>query len=606
MIRIIVIIFLFSLSSQALATFSSPIIGKQFMVVSAQHYATQVGLDILKRGGNAIDAAVAMGYALAVVHPGCGNLGGGGFMLIRFADGRTTFINFREKAPYQSSDGFFLDPKTHTVRRDYLSRGHIIGDLTKPYLAVGVPGTVMGLNTALKQYGTLSLQAVISPAIALAEQGFTVSNGDLEILSTAEKAFRKNENTRAIFLRNGKLPAPGEKLRQKNLAHTLEIIAKGGTKAFYQGVIAKQIVSASQKNGGLITEKDLKNYTITEIAPLRCSYRGYEVITAPPPGSGITICEALEILTPYSLTKFGFHGALSSHYVLEAMRFAYADRDFFLGDPEQIKVPVKFLLSSQHIRQIQQQINPRKAANLDPVKFVSREGSNTTAYVVVDKAGNAVSVTYTLNDYFGAKVIPGKTGFFLNNEMADFTIKTGDIKNTRRGQGKNNLLAPNKRPMSAMAPTILTKNNQLFMVIGTPGGITIPSQLVSVILNVIDYGMNIQEAEDMPRYHVQWEQNLVFIEPFTFSIDTLSKLRAMGYRFKAGSPYGTPFWGSVAGIVAKNDFLFGAIDSRKSTGAAMGDLVQSPTVKTRLPQKNKRNTYPLELKRVRAMPQVAE
>ena len=343
--------------------------------------------------------------------------------------------------------------------------------------------------------------------------------------------------------------------------------------AFYEGSIADQIVKANIQRGGSITKEDLKHYTVNEEQPLTCQYKGYQIITAPPPGSGATICEALRILDPYPLGNWGFHSSQATHYILEAMRFAYADRNHYLGDPHFVNNPVNRLLSDPYVAQIRHKIKPNKATLENSVGFFPKEGHNTTSYVVVDNKRNAVSVTYTLNDYFGAKVIAKNTGFFLNDEMTDFTFKPGVSKDYGLAQGSQNLIAPDKKPLSSMAPTILSKNHQLFLVLGTPGGATIPSQLISVILNVIDYGMDIQEAEDFERYHMQWQPDLVFLEPFTLSKDTQQALEKMGYHFILGSPFCTPLWGAVTGIMVnpKDHKLYGAIDSRRRDGAAMGN-----------------------------------
>ncbi|MBA2653713.1 MAG: gamma-glutamyltransferase [Gammaproteobacteria bacterium] len=572
MLKRIIPLLLTSIAQIVNAASPAPVQGSKFMAVSSQRYATEVGACILKQGGNAVDAAVAMGYALAVVNPCCGNIGGGGFMLIRFANGHATFLNFREKAPKKSRLDLFLDPKGNVIFEN-LSTGHIKGALAKPYLAVGIPGTVMGLNKALEKYGTLPLSQVLAPAIRLAEDGYLLLPGDVSILKTGEESFKTQPNVCAIFMKGGRSYNPGDRLVQKNLATTLKEIASKGTAGFYQGKIAEEIVKASNKNGGVITKSDLSHYSIDEQSPLVCTYRGYKIITTPPPGSGTTICEALKILEPYKLREYGFHSAMGTHYAVEAMRFSYADRNRYLGDPNFIQNPVKTLLSQSHIRKIQAQIKPNKATPSDRIRWDIPEGSNTTSYVVIDRKGNAVSVTYTLNDYFGSKVIPGKTGFFLNNEMADFTIKPNTSNTYGLYQGKQNLLEPNKRPLSSMAPTIMTKDDKLFLVIGTPGGSTIPSQIINVILNVIDYGMNIQEAEDAPRFHMQWLPDKIFMEQFAFSRDTQAILEKMGYQLKLGSPYDTPYWGAVSGILIDSEThkFYGAMDSRRPTGAAIGE-----------------------------------
>ncbi len=567
----LIVTMMFLISYCAYGAFPAPATSSKDMVVSGHLYATEVGNNILKAGGNAIDAAVAVGYALAVVHPCCGNIGGGGFMLIRFPNGKSTFINFREKAPAHIDINEYID-KQGKVINDYLSTGHMNSGLQKPYLAAGVPGTVKGLNTALKKYGTKPLMTVMAPAIKLADEGFIVLPGDASIFKLQEANFRKEPNVAKIFLKDNRTFLAGERLVQKDLARTLKTISKNDIAGFYQGEVAEQIVAASNAGGGSIRKEDLLNYSVTESAPLECDYKNFHLITAPPPGSGVTICEALKILETYPLRQFGFHSAMGSHYVLEALRFSYADRNQFLGDPLFVANPVVKLLSPSHIQKIRTRIKPNQATPSSFIHFTT-EGANTTAYVIVDKNGTAVSVSYTLNDYFGAKVIPGNTGFFLNNELADFTIKPNTANNYGLYQGWPNLMAPNKQPLSSMAPTIITQNNQLFMVIGTPGGSTIPSQLVNVILNVIEYGMNIQEAEDMPRFHMQWLPDRVYMEPFTFSADTQRLLEKMGYQFQLGSPYGSLLWGAVAGIHKDptSHLLTGAMDSRRSNGAATGE-----------------------------------
>lgn len=551
-----------------------PVEGKTYMAVSAQHYATEVGVDMLKKGGNAIDAAVAMGYALAVVHPSSGNIGGGGFMLIRFADGKTTFLNFREKAPRAIKAKMFLDKKGNVIPES-LSGGHVSGMAKHPYLTVGVPGTVLGLNTALKKYGTMPLKKIIKPAILLARNGYKLLPSDVEILKSGEESFKTQPNVSTIFLKNGKAYKVGDTLIQKNLGATLEEIAREGSNAFYHGKIADAIALANQKNGGLITKRDLADYTVEELSPITCQYHGYTLITSPPPSSGgVIICEILNITEAYPLNEWGFHSAKTTHYILEAMRYAFADRNSLLGDPDFVKNPTEKLISKKYAKEIRARIKPNKATNSARIGFLATpEGHNTTSYVVLDKQGNAVSVTYTLNDYFGAKVIPLNTGFFLNNEIADFAIKAGTPNIYGLVQGNANLIAPEKRPLSSMSPTIITKDNHLFLVAGTPGGSTIPTQLTNFIQNVIDFGMNIQEAENASRFHHQWLPDFVYMEPFAFSKDTQEILEKMGYKFKLGSPYNTQYWGAITSLTIDpvTSKIYGAVDARRPAGAAIGN-----------------------------------
>lgn len=543
-----------------------PVQANQGMVVTSQHLATQVGVEILNKGGNAIDAAVAVGYALAVVEPCCGNIGGGGFMLVHLANGKNIFINFREKAPLAINTKLFLDKS-----------GQPLSDATtKGYLAVAVPGTVMGLNEALAKYGTLPLKTVIEPAIKLAKNGFILEPYDVATLDKSSDAFKSQPNVAKIFLKNGQPFQPGDRLVQKDLAHTLTQISQQGTKAFYQASIANEIVVASKANGGVMTKKDLAGYSVEEMQPIICNYRGYQIISAPPPSSGgVTLCEILNITQAYPLGNLGYRGAQGTHYILEAMRYAYADRNVDLGDPDFIKNPIEKLLSPEYTQKIQQQIKPDQATDSNKIGFQvqnNKEKPQTTHYSIIDKQGNAVAVTYTLNGFFGAKVIPDNTGFFLNDEMDDFTLLPGVPNQFNLIQGAANSIQPGKRPLSSMTPTIVLKDNKVFMVLGAPGGSTITTQVLETIENVIDYGMNIQEAVDAPRFHMQWLPDTVYMEPFAFSPDTLDKLKQMGYHFTPGSPFNMPIWGAVAAIMRdpKTGVLFGASDSRRPAGLAEG------------------------------------
>jgi gamma-glutamyltranspeptidase/glutathione hydrolase len=532
--------------------------GKKGMVVTTQHEASQVGLQILKQGGNAIDAAVAVGYALAVTDPCCGNLGGGGFMLIHLADGRDIFINFREKAPLAASPNMYLD-----------GRGNVVGSKSKRgYLAVAVPGTVRGLDYALNNYGTLSRASVISPAIQLAQKGFVLREGDVRMLRANQKKFAA-PNVAAIFLKEGKTPYQvGDRLVQEDLAQTLKLIAAKGADAFYQGETARKIVKASQSNGGLLSLKDFATYTTVEQKPIQCSYRGYKVVSAPPPGGGITLCQMLNILEGYSLKSKGWHSAESLHLMLSAMLYAYADRNTYLGDPYFVEIPVKKLLSKQYAAQIRQKIPKNSALAPEPLyQEQVKEGTNTTHYSIVDKQGNAVAVTYTINSNFGAAVIASDTGFFLNNEMDDFTSKLGVPNQFGLVQGQANLIEPGKRPLSSMSPTIVTKEGQVVLVTGSPGGSTIPTTVLQVITNRIDYQMNVASAVNSPRIHYQGLPNLVMTEPHALKSQVFLQLWERGYRV-------VPFfnWGAAESIGKdeKNGVWYGANDSRKSAGEAIG------------------------------------
>lgn len=554
--NLILIILLINCSAINAASINAALISQtnNGTVVTDQPYATTVGANILKQNGNAIDAAVAIGYALAVVYPCCGNIGGGGFMLIHLANGKDTVINFREMAPRASKPELYFD-----------KQGKQIQSSTEDYLAVGVPGTVLGLDTALQKYGTFSLQKVMQPAIDLANQGFILNKYDTSILNSKTSEFLTQPNVANVFLKNNKSLVPGDKLIQKNLANTLLLISQQGTSAFYQGKIADEIVKDSQQYGGILTKQDFANYKIEQQQPISCEYRGHHIITIPPPGSGITVCEILNITEGYPLSKLGFHSALGSHFIIEAMRYAYADRNLYLGDPDFVTIPLTKLLSKQYAENIRQQIPAYHAENSQKINFISdhQEKAETTSYVVTDKFGNVVVVTYTLNGFFGAKVIAGDTGFFLNNEMDDFTLNPGTANFYGLIQGKANLIAPYKRPLSSIAPVIIFKNNKFFIALGTPGGSTIPTQMVQAIEDVIDYGMSINAAVSAPRFHMQWLPDLVYYEPFTFSLRNMNKLQQMGYHLQLGSPYHTLYWGSMTAILKKpaTEKFIGAIQN---------------------------------------------
>lgn len=539
--------------------------GKRFMVVSSEKLVTKIGEDILIRGGNAMDAAVAMGYALAVTEPCCGNLGGGGFLSLRLANGEMTFLNFREKAPAKISTAHFLDEK-ESVQRHLLHSG---------YLTVGVPGTVKGLNALLKKYGTMPLNSVMAPAIKLAEQGFPVSATMARNLKSLEKQLAKQSNVKKIFFKDARPYQAGEILKQPDLANTLKLIAEKGSRAFYEGAIAHKIAHASQEHGGVLSVEDFKNYTVKFENPVHCNYRGYDVYSAPPPSSGgATLCEMLKILKDYPVARGGRSNAMNTHYTLEAMRYAYADRNQYLGDPAFVKNPVRWLLSDNHIADIRGKISKTRASDSKKVcpAAVNKEKPQTTHFSVVDQFGNAASMTVTLNGYYGAKVIAGDTGFFLNNELDDFTIKVGAQNAFQLMQGERNLLAPNKQPLSSMSPTIITKDKQLFMVLGTPGGSTIITTVLQVIQNVIDYGMDLQTAVDAPRFHMQCAPDKVFTEPGVFSKKLSVKLTSMGYTLDPTSVYYTRRWGAVAAILSQPSLgkLYGVMDNRRADGLASG------------------------------------
>ena len=543
--------------------YPSPVEAEHSMVVSSQRDATRAGADILAAGGNAVDAAVAIGYALAVTHPCCGNIGGGGFATIHFASGKETFINFREKAPEAATPTMFQDAK-----------GNVVAGLSLfSYKAVGVPGSVIGFERMLKEYGTMSRVQVMAPAIKLADQGYVLQDGDVRIYAEGNKAFAKQPNVASIFLNHGRPWKTGDRLVQKQLAATLKEISSRGPDVFYKGDIARRVVDASKSNGGVLTMKDFADYTVTEGAPLNCDYRGYHIISSPPPSSGGTsMCEILNILSGYPMGQYPVHSAKSIHLMVEAMRHTYVDRNFSLGDPDFVKNPVEELLSAKHAAAIRAQIQGLKATPSDQVKIgvAPHETNQTTHYSVVDKDGNAVAVTYTINGTFGAEMIAGDTGFLLNNEMDDFTSKVGTPNLDEILQGDNNSIQPGKRPLSSMSPTIITKDGKLFMVTGSPGGSRIITITLESILNVIDHHMDIQAAIDTPRVHHQWMPDTIYIEQNAVTSQVRKELERDGYHFTDDPP-----WGSDEGIIigARNGkrVLFGANDGRSPAGAAIGN-----------------------------------
>jgi gamma-glutamyltranspeptidase/glutathione hydrolase len=546
----------------------APVAAEHGMVVTAQHIASHVGVDVLKKGGNAVDAAVAVGYALAVVYPAAGNLGGGGFMTIQLADGRKTFIDFREKAPLAATPDMYLDKEGNVVK----------GASTSGHLAVGVPGTVAGMEYALAKYGTMKRGDVIAPAISLADKGFVLDAGDIEILRTANAAFKADSPTAKIFLNRGEPWQPGERLVQKDLAATLREIARHGRDGFYKGKVGAAIVASSQAGKGILTQADLDRYEPRELAPVECDYRGYHVVSAPPPSSGgVVICEILNVLEGYPLRELGFRSAQSVHYQIEAMRHAYVDRNSYLGDPDFVKNPVAHLIDKAYAQKIRAAIAPDRAAVSMDLKpgVPPHEGSNTTHYSIVDKDGNAVSVTYTLNEWFGARVTAAGTGVLLNDEMDDFTIKPGVPNLYGLVQGEQNRIEPGKRPLSSMSPTIVTKDGKPVMVVGTPGGSRIITATLLTIVNVIDYDMTIQEAVDAPRFHQQWLPETTNVERFALSPDTRKILEGWGHRFGAPQPanhvaailVGAP---SLRGKPVGNNRYYGANDPRRSSGLALG------------------------------------
>ena len=553
----------------ALAASPTPVAAENGMVVTAQHLATKVGVEVLKGGGTAVDAAIAVGYALAVTYPAAGNLGGGGFMTILFSDGRRTFVDFRETAPLAAKPDMYLDAK-----------GDVIADLSvRGHLAVGIPGTVSGLEYVRAKYATQSRASLLAPSIALAEAGFVLEQGDVNLLSEATEDFRKDRPSAAIFLRSdGTAFNAGERLTQKELAGTLRAVSEQGSDGFYKGRVAAALVASSRAGKGIMAQADLDKYAPRELPPIECEYRGLHVISAPPPSSGgIALCQMLQILEGYPLRELGFGAAQGIHYQIEAMRHTFVDRNFLLGDPSFVKNPVEHLHDKRYADRIRAAIDPKRAGVSSKIApgVPPHEGTHTTHYSIIDKSGNAVSVTYTLNDWFGARVTAAGTGVLLNNEMDDFTAKLGVANLYGLVQGAANKIEPGKRPLSSMTPTIVTRDGKPVMVVGKPGGSRIITGVLLTMLNVIDYGMDIQEAVDAPRFHQQWLPEATIVERFTLNPDTRRLLTEMGHSFSAPDTdnhvaailVGAPALGAKP--IGKNRY-YGAIDPRQGTGLAMG------------------------------------
>lgn len=539
------------------------------MVATVQQDATKAGLEIMRAGGNAVDAAVAVGFTLAVTHPQAGNLGGGGFLLMRFAKGDVHFLDYREKAPAAATENMYLD-----------AQGNVVPGLSLVgYKAAGVPGSVAGMVYAQKKWGKLPLARVMQPAIRLAREGFVLSYDDSQ--SFQDKNLAKFPESRRIFQRDGNFYQQGEVFKQPDLARTLERIASNPDD-FYRGKMAQEIAAAVQKGGGLITARDLAEYNVVERAPIHGSYRGVDIYSAPPPSSGgVALMEILNILEGYDLSQLGNRSAQAMHLTTEAMKRAFFDRADFLGDPDFSTIPVNELTDKKYAAAWREGIDPDHAspakaltrpkfgdldrdAKLKPVALLEPE--HTTHYSVVDPEGNAVAVTTTLNDTMGSRVTLEGLGFLLNDEMDDFAAKQGVPNGYGLIQGPANAVGPKKRPLSAMTPTIVTKDGKLLLVLGSPGGPTIITTVANILMGVVDYGMNIQEAVNAPRFHHQWLPDEVRIERQGISPDTLKLLQ-----FKGHTVTRTGYWGDAECIMVdpKTGERLGATDYRNN-GRAEG------------------------------------
>ncbi len=548
---------------------ADPVRARQGMVVSNDLIASRVGVEILRQGGNAVDAAIAVGLALAVTYPAAGNVGGGGFMLIRLADGTSTFIDFREKAPASATRDMYRTVKNHeAIRSDYQGQQMqmSLSESIVGWRAPGVPGTVRGLEMASQKYGKLPWKAVVDPAVKLARDGFDVQYNLAASLRNSTRLLGRFAETNRIFLRDGNFYEPGETFQQPDLARVLERVATEGSRGFYEGETATLIAKAMKENGGEITLEDLKNYHAVERKPLETTYNGYQVLTSPPPSSGgVGIAQMLGMLEGSGYQQGGFNAASTWHYVAEVMRRYYADRSKYLADPDFYTVPLSTLLDKQYLVARRATISPEKASTSDeilPGKAAGFESMETTHYSVVDSAGNAVAVTYTLNGSYGSGVTVPGTGILLNNEMDDFATKPGEPNMFGLVQGEANRVEPGKRPLSSMTPTILTKDGKLSMVVGSPGGGRIINAVLQAILNVVDFKMNAQDAVDAPRIHHQWQPDKLYVQD-GISPDTRTILKSMGHDV---TPSG--YIGRLQAIVVRDDgWLEGGTNSIPHGGA---------------------------------------
>jgi gamma-glutamyltranspeptidase/glutathione hydrolase len=550
----------------ALAASREPVRAKHGIVASTSEIASQVGVEILKRGGNAVDAAIAVAFALEVTHPAAGNLGGGGFMMIRLKSGKTTAIDYREMAPAAATRDVYLDKNGKLIEGE---GGSLVG-----YRASGVPGTVRGMELALSKYGSrkLSWSQLIEPARQLAAAGYVVNYNLARSLRGNRDYLSQYPETKRIYLKDGKFYNEGELFRQPELAATFGRLQKSGPNEFYEGATARLIVDDMKRHNGLITMDDMHGYVAKEREPLRGTYRGYEIISMPPPSSGgAVLLEMLNILEGYDLNKMEFASSDRYHLMTEAMRRAFADRAEYMGDADFVKVPVAGLVDKAYAGKLRGTIDPQHASSSEQVKAgkpLGYESEETTHFTVVDAEGNAVANTYTLNNSYGSAVVAKGTGLLMNDEMDDFAAKPGTPNLYGLIQGERNAVAPHKRPLSAMTPTfVLRKDGSLWFTVGSPGGPTIINTVLDVITNVIDYGMNIQQAIDAPRIHHQWLPDELVYEPYGLSGDTQKALLARGH--KLAKPR---YLGDAEGIMIeeKTGMRLGATDPRRSDGLAVG------------------------------------
>ena len=543
-----------------------PVRARHGMVASTNEVASRVGVEIMKRGGNAVDAAIAVAFALAVTHPAAGNLGGGGFMMIRLRDGRTTAIDYREMAPGAAHRNVYIDKNGNLIEGE---GGSLVG-----YRAAGVPGTVRGMELALKKYGSgkFTWAQLVEPARQLAGRGFTVTNELARSLYSNREYLEKYAETKRIYLKGGKFYQEGELFRQPELAATFARLQRFGPNEFYEGETARLIVADMKRNNGMMTMNDLRGYVAKERTPVLGNYRGYEIISMPPPSSGgAVLIQMLNILEGFDLQKLEANSSDRYHLMAEAMRRAFADRAEYMGDSDFVKVPVPGLIDKAYAASLRATINTERASTSEEIRAgrpAGYESEETTHFTVVDAEGNAVSNTYTLNNSYGSAAVAKGTGMLLNDEMDDFAAKPGTPNMYGLIQGERNAVAPKKRPLSAMTPTIvLRKDGSLWFTVGSPGGPTIINTVLCVITNVIDYEMNIQQAIDFPRIHHQWLPDELVGEPFGLSGDTQKALTARGHKIAK-----LRYLGDAEGIMIeeKTGVRLGATDPRRSDGQAVG------------------------------------
>ena len=546
----------FWLTAVALPVWAAqPVRGRKGMVVTREPRATEVGLKILESGGNAVDAAVAVGFALAVTHPSAGNIGGGGFMLIRLADGRTAFLDFRERAPAAASRNMYLD-----------ASGKATQDSVIGYRASGVPGSVRGFEYAARKYGRKPWAELVDPAVEMASKGVALSWSEATSMESAARTLGRFAESKRIFLRDGSYYQPGERFVQADLGRTLERIEKLGARDFYEGETARLLAKDMKEHGGLITEADLAAYKVIERSPLTGKYRGYDIITSPPSSSGgIGILQMLGVLEGTGYEKGGAGSAEVVHYMTEAMRRYFADRAEHLGDPDFVKVPLGNLLDPAYLAKLRASIDPEQATPSSAIHAAivsDRESNQTTHYTIADGEGNLALVTYTLNGGYGSKVTATGLGFLLNNEMDDFAAQPGSPNMFGLVQGEKNAIEARKTPLSSMVPTIVLKDGKPYLALGSPGGPTIINTVLEVLVNVIDFGMNVQDAVNWPRFHHQWLPDQLQIER-GYSPDTIALLEKRGYTIRRVNTQG-----ECAAIMLENGWLAGAADPRTEGTAA--------------------------------------